>query len=225
MNKFMKKGWAMALVALFACINGVSAQDVVTIDDVQIVPGETTTITVNYTTDLDHAGFQMRFTLPEGLDFVANYDEDENYISTLGDACLKSHVLSESALSQDEEGNLVVGKQNMVLVYHMKLSKLKKEGTLLTFDVRANENFSDEAEITVTSIKFEGGQYLSDMTVKVAEQDPVAICNANVESAQALVNVYTLDGVLVRKNVKQSEALNGLLKGIYVVNGKKVVVG
>lgn len=46
----------------------------------------------------------------------------------------------------------------------------------------------------------------------------------HVEAADALVNVYSIDGVLVRKAVKASEALNGLQKGIYVVNGAKKAV-
>lgn len=38
------------------------------------------------------------------------------------------------------------------------------------------------------------------------------------------VNVYTADGVLVRRHVKATEALNGLSKGLYIVGGQKVIV-
>lgn len=44
-----------------------------------------------------------------------------------------------------------------------------------------------------------------------------------IENGEALVNVYTIDGIIVRKQVKESQALNGLKKGIYIVNGKKVI--
>ena len=40
----------------------------------------------------------------------------------------------------------------------------------------------------------------------------------------ALVDVYTIGGVQVRSQVAASEATDGLAKGIYIVNGKKVVV-
>lgn len=40
----------------------------------------------------------------------------------------------------------------------------------------------------------------------------------------ALVDVYSLTGALVRKSVKNSEATNGLVPGIYLVGGKKVIV-
>lgn len=42
--------------------------------------------------------------------------------------------------------------------------------------------------------------------------------------SEAPVNVYNLSGVLVRKNVKAGQATNGLAKGLYIVNGKKLFV-
>ena len=46
------------------------------------------------------------------------------------------------------------------------------------------------------------------------------------EAAEAdkLVNVVSLDGMTVKAGVKKAEALDGLQKGIYIVNGKKYVV-
>ena len=48
----------------------------------------------------------------------------------------------------------------------------------------------------------------------------------DVEAAEAdkLVNVVTLDGVTVKAGVKKSEALDGLQKGIYIVDGEKYAV-
>lgn len=39
----------------------------------------------------------------------------------------------------------------------------------------------------------------------------------------ALVDVYTVNGVKVKSGVKASAALEGLNRGIYIVNGKKIV--
>ena len=44
------------------------------------------------------------------------------------------------------------------------------------------------------------------------------------EDGNTLVDVYSISGVLVRKGVKKDEALNGLQKGIYVVDGAKKTV-
>ena len=40
----------------------------------------------------------------------------------------------------------------------------------------------------------------------------------------ALVDVYTLNGMKVKSGVSAAEATQGLAKGIYIINHKKVVV-
>lgn len=45
------------------------------------------------------------------------------------------------------------------------------------------------------------------------------------DEAGAVVDVYTLDGVLVKSGVGMSEAADGLQPGIYVMGGRKVLVG
>lgn len=47
---------------------------------------------------------------------------------------------------------------------------------------------------------------------------------AEVKVADALVDVLTINGVVVRKGVKASEALRGLKRGLYIVGGEKRVV-
>lgn len=43
-------------------------------------------------------------------------------------------------------------------------------------------------------------------------------------SAEALVNVYSADGALVKAGVKASEAVNGLTKGVYIIGDRKVII-
>jgi hypothetical protein len=45
-----------------------------------------------------------------------------------------------------------------------------------------------------------------------------------VGNGQANVNVYSLSGQLLRHNVPQTEATQGLKAGIYIVGGKKIVI-
>lgn len=49
------------------------------------------------------------------------------------------------------------------------------------------------------------------------------ITDTALAAEDARVDVYTISGVLVRSGVKASEALDGLPKGIYIVNGKKIL--
>ena len=51
-----------------------------------------------------------------------------------------------------------------------------------------------------------------------------AIKDAIINAQTGNVNVYSIDGILVKKNVKVSEATEGLAKGIYIVGNKKVAV-
>ena len=45
----------------------------------------------------------------------------------------------------------------------------------------------------------------------------------NLENPNTKVDVYTISGVCVRKNVPAASALNGLSRGVYIVGGQKVV--
>lgn len=47
---------------------------------------------------------------------------------------------------------------------------------------------------------------------------------AGIAADKKIVNVYDLAGRVVRHNIDSANAVNGLAKGIYIVNGKKVLV-
>lgn len=52
----------------------------------------------------------------------------------------------------------------------------------------------------------------------------VGIKGATISGKAASVNVYTADGVTVKRGVKPAEATKGLAKGIYIIGTRKVVV-
>lgn len=73
--------------------------------------------------------------------------------------------------------------------------------------------------------------YHAYINADVAEANIVALLLPGIETGingivaeDALVNVYDLNGILVRENVKLGQALEGLSKGIYIVNGTKKAV-
>lgn len=47
---------------------------------------------------------------------------------------------------------------------------------------------------------------------------------AGIAAEKKIVNVYDLAGRVVRHNIDSANAVNGLAKGIYIVNGKKILV-
>jgi alpha-amylase len=61
--------------------------------------------------------------------------------------------------------------------------------------------------------------YVNDVTSTMT-----GISNVTADQAKATGNVYTIDGRLVRSNATGANALQGLSKGIYILNNKKFVV-
>ena len=74
--------------------------------------------------------------------------------------------------------------------------------------------------INPTQIKNEDGE--ADLTIGTTLTDVKQIVKAIVSGET--VNVYTIDGKLVKKNVKAIDAQKNLNKGIYIVGKKKVAV-
>ena len=79
------------------------------------------------------------------------------------------------------------------------------DGSITYSDGRAND----------LTVYFKGGVYPGI--------DVVGINNATIKTADT-GNVWTIDGVLIRKNVKPADALRGLPRGIYIYGGRKVYV-
>ncbi len=79
------------------------------------------------------------------------------------------------------------------------------------------------------TITYTGTPSNQDVTVQyiaVSEAAPVTagVTTTKAENPDALVNVHSIAGELVRKGVKLSESTNGLQPGLYIINGKKVCV-
>ncbi|MCR5247288.1 MAG: hypothetical protein K6E14_05830 [Paludibacteraceae bacterium] len=76
---------------------------------------------------------------------------------------------------------------------------------------------------TIT-ISVTDGYCVSTATHIVTVEKQSAVDPITAENADDIVNVYTVSGALVKANVKRSEALKGLLEGIYVVGNEKMIV-
>ena len=76
--------------------------------------------------------------------------------------------------------------------------------------------------IDVTKVKDLGGSIDKTITINGVINN---IKNVEiVDNENEIVDVYTIDGVLVKRNVKAAEATRNLAKGIYIVGKKKVLV-
>lgn len=94
----------------------------------------------------------------------------------------------------------------------------------------SNNKFYRAADKTITVNGFRAYITFSDaqaagintMFINI-DGEVTAIDEAVEDVSDELVNVYTMNGVCVKAGVKASEALNGLQRGTYIVNGKKVI--
>jgi hypothetical protein len=64
----------------------------------------------------------------------------------------------------------------------------------------------------------------ADLTIDAADVINSITAPTTRDESLKKVNVYTIDGVLVRRGVKADEARTGLGKGIYIIGGRKVVI-
>lgn len=61
------------------------------------------------------------------------------------------------------------------------------------------------------------------MGMKINDEVVTVLEVAEAADAPAIVNVYNLQGMVVKAGVSEADALEGLPRGLYIVNGKKVV--
>ena len=68
------------------------------------------------------------------------------------------------------------------------------------------------------------GEGEADLTITIKEGLLNGVKNVVVNKAGEKVNVYTVDGVLVKRNVARKNATDGLKSGIYIVGKDKILV-
>lgn len=80
-----------------------------------------------------------------------------------------------------------------------------------------NSGYIDAAQI-------KNAETPGEIVVPITGSLSTNIENAIINAQTGPVNVYSIDGVLIKKNVKATEATKGLAKGIYIVGNKKIAV-
>lgn len=137
-----------------------------------------------------------------------------------GNQLLNASAFSGEVVATDDLTNEVIGGVAMVGAY--EATKVKSEGNENWYGYNAKGQFVKANTGTInpfrTAIKSTGSQ--SSFALKL---DGTVTGILNLENPNAKVDVYTISGVCVRKNVPAASALNGLDRGVYIVGGQKVV--
>ena len=187
------------------------------VEPITIETGETKTISINMTNpSVDVASFILGVELPAGLTFVQDKlwnddDEEWNYFyASLTDRKLSKFVLSENYDTDKNTLKMVINGMGQVFK--------GTEGAIVSFTIAATETatsgqmkiYDQSWSNADASLGGERPDITVDITVTLSTKMVPTIVNNDD------ANVYTLDG---RKISDVSKS-----RGIYIVNGKKMII-
>lgn len=219
MNRVLRNVSAMVLMLICSTMAFAQQAELVnlSVEPITIETGETKTISINMTNpSVDVASFILGVELPAGLTFVQNKlwnddDEEWNYFyASLTDRKRSKFVLSERYDAEKNTLKMVINGMGQVFK--------GTEGAIVSFIIAATE--------TATSGQMKiYDQSWSNADASLGGERPDINVDITVTSSTKMVptivnnddaNVYTLDG---RKISDVSKS-----RGIYIVNGKKMII-
>lgn len=205
-NKYiLKKANAKAMKAPRRAAT--STDNYLSLGAISIKPGETKTVSVEMTNTEGIQGLQCSIDLPEGLSFAT---KSNGKIDIANDADRGDGFTLSSSLQED--GSLTVARVNFE-----GDSYYGNSGTIFTFKIKADENMAaGEYEIKVRDIVLSSGVAIkpSDATGKVTvEGSSSGLQQIDADGNQS-DSIYNLNG----------QRVNNPSRGIYIVNGRKVMV-
>lgn len=187
------------------------------VEPITIETGETKTISINMTNpSVDVASFILGVELPAGLTFVQDKlwnddDEEWNYFyASLTDRKLSKFVLSENYDTDKNTLKMVINGMGQVFK--------GTEGAIVSFTIAATATatsgqmkiYDQSWSNADASLGGERPDINVDITVTLSTKMVPTIVNNDD------ANVYTLDGRKI-SDVRKS-------RGIYIVNGKKMII-
>ena len=166
---------------------------------------ETGTIAVNLDNTTAYAGFQMDVTLPQGL--------------TLESATLTGRAASHTLMT----GNNPDGSIRL-LGFSLDGNEIAcGSDTIIILKVKATSVLDSNDRVTVSDIFFTQSNEVESVLPNVTT-NAIVTAIAEIGTDGEGVNVYDMRGVLLRHGVNPNDATKGLPTGVYVINGKKVLV-
>lgn len=200
---------ALAVLPLTAAAQ---SQTKLTVDDFTINANETQTLTVNLENpDMTVTLVQFDLELPEGLSIPK--DEDEEYLIDMTSRASKKHTLDYN----DKNGRVLLSSSS-----NKTLSG--QSGAIITIDITAAATF-ETGTITLKNIEIVSPDNTAANPVFSKPDDVVITIETSGITGVTMSNeyqgsIYTLQGVKVGENASSFDSLE---KGIYILNGKKIV--
>ncbi len=167
---------------------------------------------------------EIQDVIPAGTPFIASFMSTSSDGSTVGNAQLAIAADDVNSITYGFEAKTVNGLTGVLV----------KNDTIATgmqyFTGGAVKSVADKSTVTIgVSSAYLNGQVPAteeegDETIDLGKVDVTSINNAKVVVLPSTVNVYSINGTLLRKAVKSTNAAKGLPAGVYVIGGHKVIV-
>lgn len=183
------------------------SSDIIAANAFIIEPGKSHTMDLEMRNNAQFAAMQLDITMPQGL--------------TIED------VTTTSRASHMNMGFNEIEPGKWRILIHSATTTSGNDGTLLNITVKADDNFTGNNSITIGNIiAVEPSELVHEIdNVDVEVGTTTGVNDINLDTASnGPVDVYNMNGQLLRHNVERNEATTGLPSGIYIVGGKKVVV-
>lgn len=183
------------------------SNDILLADGFVIEAGKTHLLDVEMRNNAQFAAMQLDITMPQGLSI--------------------DNVTTTSRASNMSMGFNEIEPGKWRILIHSANTTSGNDGTLLNITVKADDTFTGNDIITIGNViavePSELVHEIGDLDVEVGTTTGVKDINADIAN-NGPVDVYNMNGQLIRQNVERNEATTGLPSGIYIVGGKKVIV-
>lgn len=186
----------------------VNGSDLLAANDFDLAPGETRSVAVDLSNVYNYTAMQMDLTLPAGVEISD---------IRLSERASRHHTIS---FNETEDGHVKViafATDNVPFAGY--------DGALLYIDVKGNSQFAGDGVMLMDNIFFcESNGTTHELTPLSVNVNNTTGINEITGFDNEIVNVYNMQGQMVKKNVRKNEALNGLPGGLYLVGDQKVYV-
>lgn len=180
-----------------------ATSDVLSLGDYDPATG---TIAIALDNATAYAGFQMDVALPQGL--------------TLESAELTGRAASHTLMTGvNPDGS------TRLLGFSLDNAEIAAgNDAIILLKVKANASLSSTGNITISDIFFTRANEVESVLPDVTTNATVVTAIGEICTEGQGINVYDMKGVLLRQGVNPAQATQGLPTGVYVINGKKVLV-
>ncbi len=182
--------------------------DKLTADDFIIESGSTHNMSLAFDNSTAYCTMQLDLDMPQGLSI---------------DKVSAANLTQGTTIGYNEIEN---GKWRILIINSSNQKFNANDNHLLNITVKAGDSFGGNEVITIDNViavePCERSHLIGDLKVSVS--NTTGVKDISIDDSNGPVDVYNMNGQMLRHNVDRDQATNGLPAGIYIIGGKKVII-